>query len=93
VCLGIVATGVYLSSAAYYFIVNLTIAPADVDHHILFGFGIVIALLLGLIGEIPPYGGPLSGPVRVCAVCVLPNIAERRTCKRCRARLGSVERV
>ena len=93
VCLGILATAAYLATAGYYFVVNLTTAPVVVDHHPLYGFGIVISLLLGVVGEIHPYGGPLTGKVRICAACGLRNIPERQICKRCRAELGPVEYI
>jgi hypothetical protein len=91
--LGILATTAYLGTATYYFIVNLTSAPVTVDHHPLFAFGAVILMVLGWVGELPPYGGPLTGAVRICAACGLRNIVERQTCKRCGARLGPVEYV
>ena len=91
--LGILATTAYLGTATYYFIVNLTSAPVTIDNHPLFAFGLAILVVLGWVGELPPYGGPLTGAVRVCAACGLRNIKERQTCKRCGARLGPVGHV
>jgi hypothetical protein len=91
--LGILATTAYLGTATYYFSINLTSAPVIIDHHPLFAFGIVMLMVLGWVGDIPPYGGPLTGAIRICATCGLRNIKERQTCKRCGTRLGLIEHV
>jgi hypothetical protein len=93
VTIGILSTLVYLGAASYYGTVNLIIAPVNIDHHPLFAFGIVIATFLRWVGELEPYGGPLTGAIRICPSCGLRNIRERTTCKRCGTRLGSVEHV
>jgi hypothetical protein len=93
ISLGIVSTIGYLGAAGYYLIVNATVVLVDSDHHPLFGVAIVLSTLLRWLGEIPPYGGPLTGSVRICAACGLRNIPERQTCKRCQTPLGPVEHV
>lgn len=90
---GILATLTYLGSACYYVVVNLTVAPLNVDHHPLFGFALPLNVLLQWIGELGPKGGPLTGAVRICPACGLRNIRERQTCNRCAAQLGPVEHV
>jgi hypothetical protein len=43
---GVLATVVYLSTAGYYFGLNLSRGPLDYDHHLLYGLGIIIASIL-----------------------------------------------
>jgi hypothetical protein len=44
--IGVLATVVYLSTAGYYFALNLSRGPLDYDHYLLYGLGIIIASIL-----------------------------------------------
>jgi hypothetical protein len=44
--IGILATVIYLSTAGYYFTLNMIRGPLDYDHHPLYAFGIIIVTLL-----------------------------------------------
>lgn len=46
---GVLATGLYMGSAVYYFGMNLTQGPLDYNRHPLYAFGIIIAGALRLI--------------------------------------------
>ena len=87
------ATLTYLGSAGYYLLINLRVAPYDFDHHWLFGFAIVLNMLVRMIGGVTPYVSPMTGNIRICPACGLRNIPERHTCNRCGTRLGSIEHV
>jgi hypothetical protein len=93
ISLGIVGTCAYVGAACYYGIVNLTLAPLNPDHSLLFAFALLMNVLMRRLGGLGPYGGPLTGAVRLCPECGLRNIRERQSCKRCGARLGPVVQV
>jgi hypothetical protein len=91
--IALLATLAYLGSACYYVYLNLTVAPQDFDHHILYGLALLLNLLIRWIGDLKTNPAPLTGTIRICPACGLRNIPERRTCNRCGAHLGPIEHV
>ena len=91
--IALLATLAYLGSACYYVYMNLTVAPQDFDHHPLYGFALLLNMLIRWVGGLFPTPTPLTGTIRICPACGLRNIPERRTCNRCGAHLGPIEHV
>jgi hypothetical protein len=81
---------VYLGSACYYVLINQWAGVMDISHHPLYMLGIIIASLLRWAGGIEDSSKPPSN-TRTCSQCGLPNIQERRTCKRCGSRIDLLQ--
>jgi hypothetical protein len=91
--LGSLAAVTYLGFGVFHLLHPNDTSIFRADRNDVFLAALIISFVIQFVGGVGAYQPGLRGLIRVCPACGLPNIRERRTCKRCQTVLGPITRI